>query len=305
MFKSARWRGEKNRTKAVFKLQFHATQVLQSWVDALTLSIIPGDVGKPSARLERATVRDGSCTWENPVYETVNFVRDPKTGKISERIYYFAVSTGLSKASFFAEVSIDFADYAEATKPSAVSLPLKNSHCDAVLHVQIQRLQENADHREVEEYDDVKITSHDRTSKTYLSNGDSDEGIKNNSTEDASTKGTAQRVQLTSNCRSSSGSDITLFSSESNSELTTPRELQVRKATVHQGPTDFDSSLSHTPEPHIPVANASTPVCEEHQRSHWGWSAGSDHDLSTDGSTNSSHAALPRQISQQSSDIAD
>lgn len=28
MFKSSRWRSEKNKIKAVFKLQFHATQVL-------------------------------------------------------------------------------------------------------------------------------------------------------------------------------------------------------------------------------------------------------------------------------------
>jgi len=28
MFRSARWRGEKNKIKTVFKLQFHATQVL-------------------------------------------------------------------------------------------------------------------------------------------------------------------------------------------------------------------------------------------------------------------------------------
>jgi hypothetical protein len=34
---------------------------------------------------------------------------------------------GLSKASIFGEVSIDFADYAEATKISLVSLPIKNS----------------------------------------------------------------------------------------------------------------------------------------------------------------------------------
>lgn len=27
MFKSARWRSDKNKIKAVFKLQFHATQV--------------------------------------------------------------------------------------------------------------------------------------------------------------------------------------------------------------------------------------------------------------------------------------
>ena len=35
---------------------------------------------------------------------------------------------------------MDFAEYADATKPSTVSLPIKNSHCDAVLHVSIWSL---------------------------------------------------------------------------------------------------------------------------------------------------------------------
>jgi hypothetical protein len=48
---------------------------------------------------------------------------------------------GLSKASIFGEVSIDFADYAEATKISLVSLPIKNSHSDAVLHVSVGSIQ--------------------------------------------------------------------------------------------------------------------------------------------------------------------
>ena len=64
----------------------------QSVVDALTLSVVPGDVGKPTARLDKVTVRDGSCKWETPVYETVKFARDTKSGKINEKIYYFLVS---------------------------------------------------------------------------------------------------------------------------------------------------------------------------------------------------------------------
>jgi hypothetical protein len=48
---------------------------------------------------------------------------------------------GLSKASIFGEVSIDFADYAEATKISLVSLPIKNSHSDAVLYVGVWSIQ--------------------------------------------------------------------------------------------------------------------------------------------------------------------
>ena len=42
---------------------------------------------------EKAAVRGGVCRWENPVYETVKFVREPKTGKFNERLYHFVVST--------------------------------------------------------------------------------------------------------------------------------------------------------------------------------------------------------------------
>lgn len=44
---------------------------------------------------------------------------------------------GLPKASSIGEVSMNFADYVEATKPSSVALPIRISHCDAVLHVSI------------------------------------------------------------------------------------------------------------------------------------------------------------------------
>jgi hypothetical protein len=66
---------------------------VQSGVDSLVLSIIPGDNGKPTTRLEKAIVTDGICKWENPVYENVKFVYDTKNGKFTENIYYFVVST--------------------------------------------------------------------------------------------------------------------------------------------------------------------------------------------------------------------
>ena len=61
--------------------------------DGLVISIIPGDVGKPTTKLEKVTIRDGSCYWDTPVQETVKFVREPKTGKIHERPYHFLVGT--------------------------------------------------------------------------------------------------------------------------------------------------------------------------------------------------------------------
>lgn len=303
MFKSARWRSEKNKIKVVFKLQFHATQVSQLGLDSLMVSLIPADVGKPTMRLEKATVQNGSCRWENPVYETVKLNQESRTGKISERIYHFLVSTGSSKGGVLGEVSIDFADYAEATKPNSVSLPIKNSNSDAVLHVSIQRLQENVDRREVGEGEVAKIKSENRSLKTYLSNVDADESVISHSTENGSINKTTHNAELNGNHRASSGSDITLSSSESSSGLNTPRELGLRNSNIHQDPSSFLSSLSQTSVPHKPAANASTTVYEEHQRSQWEWSGGSDHGISTDDSTNSSHDTLPRERSQQASDI--
>lgn len=57
------------------------------------VSIVPAENGKPTARLEKSVVKENGCFWENAVYETVEFIQDPKTGKIQERIYYFLIST--------------------------------------------------------------------------------------------------------------------------------------------------------------------------------------------------------------------
>ncbi|KAK8690965.1 hypothetical protein V6N13_074489 [Hibiscus sabdariffa] len=286
MFKSARWRSDKNRTKAVFKLQFHATQVTQLTVQALMLSVVPGDGGKPRTKLEMATVLDGNCRWENPVYETVKFARAPKTGKISEKIYHFILSTGLGKGGLVGEASIDFAAYAEAIKSSTVSLPLNNSSSKAILHVSIQRLQENADQREVEEIEDASIKSQDTSVKA-------DEHIKSDTIEDAPFSKTTNNVELHGNRRGSNGSDITISSSDSISGLNTQRELGMRNNTNQDPPTYLSSTnnASVTPKP---TSITSTTIFE-------GWSAGSDLGTSTDDS-NSSQDIFPRENSQHCSD---
>lgn len=61
--------------------------------DALMISVVPADVGKPTVKLEKAKIRDGCCFWDSPVYENVKFVREPKSGKIHELIYHFLVGT--------------------------------------------------------------------------------------------------------------------------------------------------------------------------------------------------------------------
>ncbi|XVF52868.1 hypothetical protein PTKIN_Ptkin05aG0053000 [Pterospermum kingtungense] len=294
MFRSARWRSDKNRSKAVFKLQFHATQMTQLNVQALTISVVPGDGGKPTTKLEKATVQDGNCKWENPVYETVKFVREPKTGKISERIYHFILSSGLGKGVLVGEASIDFAAYAEAIKTSTVSLPLKNSNSKAILHVSIQRLQENADQREVEEIEDGSFKSQDRSLKAHLGNGDADERTRIEPIEDALFSKSLHNVELRGNHRGSNGSDITISSSDSSSGVDTPRELGMRNENIIQEPPTYLSAMNNTPVTPRPATAASTTIYEE-------WSASSDHGMSTDDS-NSSQDTFQQENSHHASD---
>lgn len=60
---------------------------------AVMISLVPDDVGKPTFKLEKVPVQNGTCLWENPIYVTVKLIREPKTGYIKEKIYHFIVST--------------------------------------------------------------------------------------------------------------------------------------------------------------------------------------------------------------------
>lgn len=60
---------------------------------ALMISLVPDDVGKPTVKLPKTKVQDGTCTWENPVYESMKLVEESKSGKLKEKIYHFIVST--------------------------------------------------------------------------------------------------------------------------------------------------------------------------------------------------------------------
>ncbi|CDP09767.1 unnamed protein product [Coffea canephora] len=279
MFKSARWRSDKNKIKAEFKLQFHATQVSQIGGDGLTISVVPADVGKPTVKLEKATFRDGSCFWDTPFIETVKFVREPKTGKIHERIYHFLIGTASLKAGVVGEASLDLSCYALATKISSVSLPLKNSKSAIVLHVSIQRMLDSVDHREIEESENLKQNSQDRSLKAKLSNGDMEGGGIKKHTNDETTLNvkTNHSAELNGNCRASSGSDVTTSSSDSSLGLNT--QIQIR-----------------------PTSDVSEQINEECQKS-WEWLGGLVLEESTDDSSGTPREALLREISQEAPDI--
>ncbi|KAE9617361.1 hypothetical protein Lal_00034537 [Lupinus albus] len=144
MFKS--W-SKKNNITIVFKLQFHATQVPKMKKSTLMIALVPDDVGKPTIKLEKVAIQDGTCIWENPIFESVRVVKDSKSGKLHEKIYHFVVSTGSSKSGFLGEASLDFADFAAQIEPLTVSLPLKFANSGATLHVMIQNVEGFIDQR--------------------------------------------------------------------------------------------------------------------------------------------------------------
>lgn len=60
---------------------------------ALMISLVPDDVGKPTFKLEKSEVKEGICSWENPIYVSVKLIKEPKTGIVREKIYHFVVAT--------------------------------------------------------------------------------------------------------------------------------------------------------------------------------------------------------------------
>ncbi|CAN7122485.1 unnamed protein product [Brassica rapa subsp. narinosa] len=169
MFKS--WRNDKNKIKAVFKLQFQATQVPKLKKAALMISLVPDDVGKPTFKLEKAEVKEGICSWENPIYVSVKLIKEPKSGIVREKIYHFVVATGSSKSGFLGEASIDFADFLTEAEPLTVSLPLKFANSGAVLNITIEKIQGANDPRLIEENKDQTL-SNENSFRSLPSNDD-------------------------------------------------------------------------------------------------------------------------------------
>ncbi|XP_010317601.1 uncharacterized protein [Solanum lycopersicum] len=170
MFKSSKWKKEKIKT--VFQMQFQVTQVPKLKAKKLMISLVPADAGKPTVRLGKAAIIEGTCSWENPIYETVKLIRDPKTGKFKQNIYYFAVASGSSKSGFLGEVGLDFADLVEATESLVVSLPLMPLETGAILHVAVQNMQGAQETRPTEDSDISRTESLDQSFETELgSNG--------------------------------------------------------------------------------------------------------------------------------------
>lgn len=289
MFKS--W-SRKKKVKALFKLEFQATQVPKLKKSALMISLVPDDVGKPTVRLEKAAIQDGTCSWENPIYETVKLIRDSKTGKLNEKIYHFIVATGSSKSGYLGEASIDFADFEAETKPLTVSLPLKFANSGAVLHVTIQKMEEATDQK-YEEYG-----AQDESLKSQTSNCSTDENFYNFA-EDMHLKETTSQIgEQNGIVRASTGTSATLASCwDINSLQSTQQDLGFRSTSINQEPTSFHSHIRQNS-----MADAITTKKQVHRRTNTDWSVDSASDASLVDSINSLEDNLPREKLQEVSD---
>ncbi|WOL10125.1 hypothetical protein Cni_G18879 [Canna indica] len=294
MFKAARWRSDKNKIKVVFKLQFQATQVPLSGAEGVTVSLVPLDVGKPTVRSERVSAIGGTCKWLNPIYETVKLVRDPKSGKINEKLYKFLVSAvGSARAGFLGEATINLADYVEIFKATSVSLPLM---AGALLNVTIRRIQGDVGEREANGNEDATVRLEGRTLQNQLSKCDDEEGVRAlkdmndmNLVKDGShiNRERGLRLQSSRNLptyadsssrieKSHSFGAISVTSSDSGSEIYNLRENNIDNGSMQK---DSPILLSHL---------ANIDVRPKLTRISGGWSGTSVPDRSTDGSTHSS-----------------
>lgn len=86
---------------------------------ALMISLVPDDVGKPTFKLEKAEVKEGICSWENPIYVSVKLIKEPKTGIIREKIYHFVVATVSEKSTI--SMSFEFFCFKKNFEPSFLS----------------------------------------------------------------------------------------------------------------------------------------------------------------------------------------
>ncbi|XP_009780309.1 uncharacterized protein [Nicotiana sylvestris] len=262
MFKSSKWKKEK--IKAVFRMQFQVTQVPQLKAKKLMISLVPADAGKPTVRLGKAAIVEGTCSWENPIYETVKLVRDPKTGQIKQNIYYFAVASGSSKSGFLGEVGLDFADLVEATETLVVSLPLMPLETGAILHVAVQNMQGAQGTRCSENSEISRTESLDQSFETELGS----DGHYGNG-----------------QCTSTEGEDLN-ETSHYYKKNSVPRDPQPKNSLVKR----------FTPQ------NAANPLERHlHQRSSTDCSLGSDLDGSLIDTTYKSEEDLLRDTAQESS----
>lgn len=109
-------------------------------------------------------------------------------------------------------------------------------------------------------------------------------------------KAVTQIVEFNGNRRASSGSDLTISSSDGSCGVEIPWQPQIKSGTVHEEPTVVLPSLRAK-------SDSQTSLFDDHQRSNWDWIGNSALEVSTDDSSGTPRDVFLRQNSDESSDI--
>ncbi|KAD6796713.1 hypothetical protein E3N88_07609 [Mikania micrantha] len=142
-----------------------AFQIPQNGWEKLFISFIPTETGKATAKTSKANVRGGSCKWADPIYETTRLLLDSKTKQYDDKLYKVVVGMGTSRSSILGEATINLADYADASQPSVIALPLQGSDHGTILHVTVQLLTAKTGFREFEQQRDKGLQSGNNVNK--------------------------------------------------------------------------------------------------------------------------------------------
>lgn len=301
MFRAAKWRVERSKTKVEFKLQFQVTQVPQQGYDKLCISLISLETGKIASNTGRAPIHNGTCQWADAIYATTRLEQDAKTGNYYENIYNLVVSTGSSRFGFLGETTINLADYVGAITPLSVSLPLKSCITGTILHVKIQRISEKNGSRDFEQEKDISERGHHNMDNEAVAD-DPDEsaifseattnghGSKENSFTTSTTHFSSDSYELASTPIEANGKyrgytavDATSTSSSGSSYtakqgISDTHEIDLRNNGIHQDAVSFLSSLSQGAKPPKPgnngdsLAHTRQPETKNCERTH-GWNS--------------------------------
>lgn len=302
MFRAAKWRVERSKTKVEFKLQFQVTQVPQQGYDKLCISLISLETGKIASNTGRASIHNGTCQWADAIYATTRLEQDAKTGNYYEKMYNLIVSTGSSRFGFLGETTINLADYVGAITPLSVSLPLKSCITGTVLHVRIQRISEKIGSRDFDQEKDVLERGHPNMDNEAAADDPDESAIFSEATtnghgseENSFTTSIAHfssdyhefastPVEANGKYRGYTAADATSTSSSGSSYtakqgMSDAHEIDWKNNGIHQDAVSFLSSLSQNAKPPKPgnndghsLAHTRQPETKNSERTH-GWNS--------------------------------
>ncbi|KAK4749312.1 hypothetical protein SAY87_026761 [Trapa incisa] len=141
---------EKSWEKIDFNFnQLKAIQVPKGW-DKLFVTIISVETGKTIAKSSRASVRNGTCHWNDNIAESIRFPHNDSSKDLGDSFYKFVVSIGSARSSILGEATINITSYLQSRAAYTVSVPLKKCNYGTVLQVNIRRLTSHTKLREDE-----------------------------------------------------------------------------------------------------------------------------------------------------------